>query len=153
MEELPEFADVSGRHPPCSGLEQDHAEDSIVCSRAEEPFLGRAGSAVHDYLWLANWYSCPFSETPVLLPFFDAQSGRSFHPFHCRLARLLGPGGIPSHRCGVASPQRLENSCDGLSSPDCASLRRTGSRSQRSASSQSGEGWLPRTATAARHGH
>jgi hypothetical protein len=32
----------------------------------------------------------------VLLPFFDAQSGRSFYPLDRTLARLLGPGGVRS---------------------------------------------------------
>ena len=49
-------------------------------------------------LSLANCYSAVDSlGFPVLLPFFDAQSGRSFHPFNRRPgARLLGPGGVRS---------------------------------------------------------
>jgi hypothetical protein len=36
-------------------------------------------------LWLANCYFPPrLLRFPILLPFFDAQSGRSFHPFDCR---------------------------------------------------------------------
>jgi hypothetical protein len=48
-------------------------------------------------LWLANCYFAHDSSgLRVLLPFFDASSGGSFHPFTCYLVRLLGPGGVRS---------------------------------------------------------
>jgi hypothetical protein len=48
-------------------------------------------------LWLANCYfSQDSSGFSALLRFFDAQSCRSFYPFHRRPGSLLGPGGVRS---------------------------------------------------------
>ena len=42
---------------------------------------------------------------PVLLPFFDAQSGRSFHPLDRHPGSVARSWRRPFHRRGVASPQ------------------------------------------------
>ena len=57
-------------------------------------------------LWLANCYfTHDSSGFPVLLPFFDAPSGGSFHPFPCYPGPPARTWRCPFHRCGVASPQ------------------------------------------------
>ncbi len=57
-------------------------------------------------LWLANCYfTHDSSGFPVLLPFFDAPSGGSFHPFPCYPGPPARTWRYPFHRCGVASPQ------------------------------------------------
>jgi hypothetical protein len=57
-------------------------------------------------LWLANYYfardSSGFS---VLLRFYDAQAGRSFHPPHRHSGPVARTWRRPFHSCGVASPQ------------------------------------------------
>ncbi len=56
--------------------------------------------------WLANCYfTHDSSEFPVLLPFFHAPSGGSFHPFPCYSGPPARTWRCPFHRCGVASPQ------------------------------------------------
>lgn len=53
--------------------------------------------------------NCYFSQDSpgfhVLLPSFDAQSGRSFHPFHRRPGSVARSWRRPFPSCGVASPQ------------------------------------------------
>ena len=57
-------------------------------------------------MWLANCYfSQDSSGFPVLLPFFDAQSGRSFRPFHRRPGSVARSWQRPFPSRGVASPQ------------------------------------------------
>jgi hypothetical protein len=54
----------------------------------------------------ANCYSCFDSlGFPVLLPFFDAQSGRSSHPFNRRPGSLARSWRRPFRSRGIASPQ------------------------------------------------
>jgi hypothetical protein len=60
-----------------------------------------------DARWLANRYFAHDSlRFPVLLPFFNASSGGSFHPFPCHPVRLLGPGGV---RCVVRESLLLKH--------------------------------------------
>src|SRR5271167_50054 len=57
-------------------------------------------------LSLANCYSAHDSlGFPVLLPFCDAQSGRSLHPLHRCPGPLARTGRRPFRSCRVASPQ------------------------------------------------
>src|SRR5580693_1890664 len=75
-------------------------------------------------LWLANCYSSQDSwGFPVLLPFFDAQSGRSFHPFHCRPGSVARSWRRPFHRCGVASPQTPAPDRESLQATIAESIR------------------------------
>ena len=58
------------------------------------------------YLSVANCYSAHDSlGFPVLLPFCDAQSDRSFHPLHRYPSPLARTGRGPFRSCRVASPQ------------------------------------------------
>ena len=51
-------------------------------------------------LWLANCYfGHDSSEFPVLLPFFDAPSGGSFHPFRCYPSPPARTWRCPLYRC------------------------------------------------------
>jgi len=60
----------------------------------------------NESLWLANCYfSRDSSGFPVPLPFFDAQSGRSFHPFDCRPGSVARSWWRPFRSRGIASPQ------------------------------------------------
>src|SRR5271169_499548 len=55
---------------------------------------------------LANCYSAFDSlGFPVLLPFFDAQPGRSFHPFNRRPGSVARSWRRPFRSRGIASPQ------------------------------------------------
>jgi hypothetical protein len=73
---------------------------------------------------LANCYfSQDSSGFSVLLPFFDAQSSRSFHPFHRRPGSVARSWRGPFPHCGVASPQAPD--------PDLESLPQTISQSTR----------------------
>jgi hypothetical protein len=75
-------------------------------------------------LWLANCYfSRDSSGFSVLLRFFDAQSCRSFHPFHRRPGSVARSWRGPFPRGGVASPQAPD--------PDLESLPETISPSTR----------------------
>src|SRR5208283_3305097 len=57
-------------------------------------------------LSVANCYSAHDSlGFPVLLPFCDAQSDRSFHPLHRYPSPLARTGRGPFRSCRVASPQ------------------------------------------------
>src|SRR5271167_598761 len=61
---------------------------------------------LYHILSLANCYSAHDSlGFPVLLPFCDAQSGRSFHPPHRYPGPLARTGRRPFRSRGVASPQ------------------------------------------------
>src|SRR5664279_3289192 len=58
------------------------------------------------HLWLANCYfPQDYLGFPILLPFFDAQSGRSFHPFDCRPGSVARSWWRPYRSRGIASPQ------------------------------------------------
>src|SRR6266702_8751984 len=50
----------------------------------------------------------------VLLRFFDAQSGRSFHPFHRRPGSVARSWRGPFPRCGVASAQAPDPDLESL---------------------------------------
>ena len=79
-------------------------EDNILLDHALGSFL-RDIKAFRN-LCLANCYfSQDSSGFSVLLPFFDAQSSRSFHPFHRRPGSVARSWRGPFHHCGVASPQ------------------------------------------------
>jgi hypothetical protein len=75
-------------------------------------------------VWLANCYlSQDSSGFFVPLRFSDAQSGRSFHPFHRRPGSVARSRRGPFPRCGVAYPQAPD--------PDLESLPQTISKSTR----------------------
>ena len=75
-------------------------------------------------LWLANCYFAHNSSGfPVLLPFFDAQSGRSFHPIRRHPGPVAWTWRRPLHSGGVASPQ--------TPTPDRESLPKTIAQSTR----------------------
>jgi hypothetical protein len=77
------------------------------------------------WLWLANCYFAHDSlGFPVLLPFFDGQSGR-FIPLIATMARLLGAVGV---RSIVAESLLLEHQ---LLSPSIAESKRVGSHPRR----------------------
>src|SRR2546429_8429571 len=66
-------------------------------------------------VWLANCYfSQDSSGFSVLLRFFDAQSGRSFHPFHRRPGSVARSWRGPFPRCGVASAQAPDPDLESL---------------------------------------
>jgi putative transposase len=89
-----------------------------------EPCVSTKDTACLDppCLCLAN---CCFSQDSsgfsVLLRFFDAQSCRSFHPFHRRPGSVARSWRGPFPHCGVASPQAPD--------PDLESLSQTISQS------------------------
>jgi hypothetical protein len=63
-------------------------------------------SASTPNLWLANCYFAHDSlGFPVLLPFFDGQSGRSFYPLDRHHGPVARTGWGPFRGCGVPSPQ------------------------------------------------
>jgi hypothetical protein len=62
--------------------------------------------AVAHRLWVTNCcFANDSSGFPVLLPFFDAPSGGSFHPSPCYPGPPARTWRCPFHRRGVASPQ------------------------------------------------
>ena len=64
---------------------------------------------------LANCYfTHDSSGFPALLRFFDAQSGRSFHPFHRRPGSVARSWRGPFPRCGVASAQAPDPDLESL---------------------------------------
>src|SRR5208283_3865647 len=71
--------------------------------------------------------NCYFSQDssgfPILLPFLDAQSGRSLHPLHRHPGPLARTRRGPFRSCGVASPQ--------APTPDRESLPATSAQSTR----------------------
>src|SRR5438874_13355212 len=70
---------------------------------------------VHFRLSLANCYfTRDSSGFPALLRFFDAQSGRSFHPFHRRPGSVARSWRGPFPRCGVASAQAPDPDLESL---------------------------------------
>ena len=74
--------------------------------------------------WLANCYfTHDSSGFPVLLPFFDAPSGGSFHPFPCYPGPVARTWRCPFHRCGVASPQTPTPAPESLPPPIPQSIR------------------------------
>src|SRR5437762_4319802 len=75
-------------------------------------------------VWLANCYFAHDSSGfPVLLPFFDAPSRGSFHPFPCYPGPPARTWRCPFHRCGVASPQTPTPDPESLPATILQSLR------------------------------
>jgi hypothetical protein len=86
--------------------------------------LGSTTKADKWYLWLANCYSAHDSSGfPVLLPFFDAQPGRSFHPFDCRPGSVARSWRGPFRSRGVASPQTPTPDRESLPATSAESIR------------------------------
>src|SRR5260370_9666077 len=84
-------------------------------------------------LWLAN---CYFAHDalgfPVLLPFFDGQSGRSFYPLGRHHGPVARTGWGPFRGCGVPSPQAPTPDRESLP-PSIAESKRVGSHPRRRA--------------------
>jgi hypothetical protein len=83
---------------------QDYRNVGSIIARIPR-WKGEPPPRLYHDLWLAN---CHFahdsSEFLVLLPFFDAPSAGSFHPFHRFPGPLARTWRRPFPSCGVASP-------------------------------------------------
>src|SRR5215471_10485135 len=83
-------ADVAGRLEPTPVVAISHAWVAVPHPVVDRD-LPRFTPLQHS-LWLANCYFAHDSSgVPVLLPFCNAQSGRSFHSLHLSLPKML-PG-------------------------------------------------------------
>jgi hypothetical protein len=79
--------------------------------REDNPGRGEKSRGCGDFLaerdlWLANCYFAHDSlGFPVLLPFFNGQSGRAFYPLDRHHGPVARTGWGPFHSCGVPSTQ------------------------------------------------